>query len=1267
MTAPDSDPLDRDEQLGRLAEELQLAIAAAEDIEASRLAARYSVSEDEVLQLLVALRVMQESLDEDLDTNEATLAPPELSSDYEVGKELGRGGMGIVYRAHQKSLNRDVAVKVLRPGDLQFGDAIQRFEREARSLARLRHRHIVSVHEVGKASGFVYFTMDLIVGMSLQQLIAGGDMTNSRAVKLLRQVASAMTYAHSQGVVHRDLKPANILVDFEDDAFVVDFGLARDLGGSAEEVSAATMTGQMIGTPAYMSPEQALGDRDRIGEASDIYALGAVLYECLTGKRPFHGLPLAKLMHAVIETEPVAPRKVNPLVPEDLEVICQTAMQKRIEDRYPTVLAFAEDLERFSIGKEIRARRRSKTKRLLRYANQNRRSVLTAVVPAAMILLFAWIFWLPSVMRDREAALAEQLLADGNDQAALLAYRSAYGDQRPTTIDLAQRARFASCLINQAGRLQLGDTTDFEPERDRCLREAKQLLVEFSYNPHNPAMPWDATTRWAAAHEWNRLLAFSSNYNAATVLPRDELRARLQRDLDGPGQQAALVFIANHLTEVGGFASPLDQALGQALLEVIRKRHKLPAQLIERVDGFLREGSHHRIVSHRDPQFEQGLIDIVKDTRLNLEARTGAAALFHSLGVMPFAYHYVTGTSGGSKWRHPYVDAAALDRLVENWESLQGLDRQARYRKRVECVADERFRTQPEPPNASKSSAGWALDRWLGQRTGVNITDAFDWQDWWQEHKSEPPRTWLLHALNWDIELAALTPEIIVERFHDDTDNNVPHRHRLLHNLLALTVDPALRAPSDNSFGDGGDLVVWWERALNLVPNPQHHLRLATIAFTNGNPTPNLIWQKRIPLQLEQSVQWQDWISPDLQQTGVIIEYGTRRWPQHAGATAYHAGNANLTWQRKGVEGHVSFTMHAMHPTISDSSSFNTSSRLSVGMVSSVGWSLGRSSDGQAYLETIGIAFLEPSDFEAPEWNLQDWRTALGQTLKVLASAPLDYNHAPACCGIANMLALPNCQQSLRRIEAALRHHSESSAAVAHRAMLYAGDEAALNIDYSSKPDSWMRSPTYWLRLALATHSDTIRQYAFEHLQHEPLPPAVARTLLAARKTGLTVPDRLLARKELQPSQVQSLFSASWTTLGWLAATLITLLITGASMFLCRRGRSIRFAGLFSFAALFLTSYSIWIDGTEWNPSWFGFGLITFVSWCVCWRLVPGWGWIVPPLWWSITLVRNLQGQAETGFFFAGVIGVVLFGLLAGKHEAHDKRRRLRDQTLSPN
>ena len=264
--------------------------------------------------------------------------------------------MGVVYRAHDTSLGRDVALKVLRPGEHLFGDALARFRREAQSLARLHHRHIVTVHSIGDHEGSVYFTMDLVEGKTLADLISDGDLGTARSVKLLRQVASAIAYAHDRGIVHRDLKPHNILVDGAGDAYVVDFGLARDAAaGRPDQPTLKTATGQLLGTPAYMSPEQARGDAARIGEPSDIYALGAVLYECLVGQPPFGHRPVVDLLQAIVREEPTAPRRLNPKVPTALETVCLHALRKDPDRRYPAAQAFGEDLERFAEGRPIHA------------------------------------------------------------------------------------------------------------------------------------------------------------------------------------------------------------------------------------------------------------------------------------------------------------------------------------------------------------------------------------------------------------------------------------------------------------------------------------------------------------------------------------------------------------------------------------------------------------------------------------------------------------------------------------------------------------------------------------------------------------------------------------------------------------------------------------------------------------------------------------------------------------------------------------------------
>ena len=201
-------------------------------------------------------------------------APPELSGDYEIVREIGAGGMGVVYLARQKSLGRDVAVKVLRPGERVFGPLVQRFLHEAQHLARLRHPNIVSVHEVGEAAGEPYFTMDFVDGESLAAVMARGPRSPSQAVEVLKQAATAVQHAHKQGIIHRDLKPGNILIDLVGHVFVTDFGLARDLSNGSD----ITRSGELLGTPAYMAPEQALGQTGLIGETTDIHALGVLLY-----------------------------------------------------------------------------------------------------------------------------------------------------------------------------------------------------------------------------------------------------------------------------------------------------------------------------------------------------------------------------------------------------------------------------------------------------------------------------------------------------------------------------------------------------------------------------------------------------------------------------------------------------------------------------------------------------------------------------------------------------------------------------------------------------------------------------------------------------------------------------------------------------------------------------------------------------------------------------------------------------------------------------
>jgi serine/threonine protein kinase len=281
--------------------------------------------------------------------------------DYDQLSEIARGGMGVVYRARQKGLNRIVALKMILAGRLAGPDDLKRFLTEAEAAARLQHPNIVQVHEVGKVDGQHFFCMEYIDGPTLAQRLAAGPLPSRSAARYVRTIAQAVHYAHRQGILHRDLKPSNILIDVHDEPHVTDFGLAKKLGGG----SGQTLSGAVMGTPSYMAPEQAAGKIGELTPACDVYGLGAVLYECLTGKPPFRSeTPVDTLLH-VMDREPVPPRLLNPKVDRDLETICLKCLEKDTRHRYGSAEALAEDLDRYLNGESIAARSFNVLDRLL--------------------------------------------------------------------------------------------------------------------------------------------------------------------------------------------------------------------------------------------------------------------------------------------------------------------------------------------------------------------------------------------------------------------------------------------------------------------------------------------------------------------------------------------------------------------------------------------------------------------------------------------------------------------------------------------------------------------------------------------------------------------------------------------------------------------------------------------------------------------------------------------------------------------------------------
>jgi predicted Ser/Thr protein kinase len=327
---------------------------------------------------------------------EADQSPPLLSEDFEVARELGRGGMGVVYLVRQKSLGRLAAVKVLRSGDAAFGLALRRFLDEARHLARLRHPHIVAVHEVGHdGRGEPYFVMDYIDGEPLTAVLARGPMTPTRALAVVKQVGEAVRHAHERGIIHRDLKPGNILIAEDGTAFVTDFGLARDVTEPADR----TCPGGIMGTPAYMAPEQARGQAELVGEATDVHALGAVLYEMLTGRPPYGNDRAADILARLLREEPQPPRAADRRIPRDLETICLMTLAKDPSRRYASMAALLEDIRRFESGVLPRGRRLWTSQRVLRLIRRHWKP-LAALAAAAGVAVLAWSLLMPRLARD---------------------------------------------------------------------------------------------------------------------------------------------------------------------------------------------------------------------------------------------------------------------------------------------------------------------------------------------------------------------------------------------------------------------------------------------------------------------------------------------------------------------------------------------------------------------------------------------------------------------------------------------------------------------------------------------------------------------------------------------------------------------------------------------------------------------------------------------------------------------------------------------------
>jgi eukaryotic-like serine/threonine-protein kinase len=313
--------------------------------------------------------------------------------DYQVQRELGRGAMGVVYQARHRKLERIVALKMILAGEHADHDALERFITEARAVAQLQHPGIVQIFDIGDHKGLPYFSLEFVDGKDLQRDLNGEPRGGRAAAELVEQLCLAMQYAHDNKILHRDLKPANILIGTDGRPKITDFGLAKQVDPDA---SAATSDGTIMGSPSYMPPEQARGETSSISPRSDLYSLGAVLYQMLTGRPPFvSDRPLDTVMQ-VIQNDPVQPRDLQPGVPIDLETICMKALQKDSAARYHSCQEFADDLRRFLNHEPILARPVSRLERMWRWCRRNPKIALPTgvaslfVIATAIISTWAW-------------------------------------------------------------------------------------------------------------------------------------------------------------------------------------------------------------------------------------------------------------------------------------------------------------------------------------------------------------------------------------------------------------------------------------------------------------------------------------------------------------------------------------------------------------------------------------------------------------------------------------------------------------------------------------------------------------------------------------------------------------------------------------------------------------------------------------------------------------------------------------------------------------
>jgi eukaryotic-like serine/threonine-protein kinase len=444
---------------------------------------------------------------------------------YEILEVLGVGGMGIVYKARQPRLDRFVALKMIRGGASARAEDLARFEIEAKAVAAIEHSNFVRIFEIGEHEGLPYFSLEYLPGGSLAKKIDGKPQPFDEAARIVEVLARAMHVAHEHKVIHRDLKPTNILFAADGTLKIADFGLVKRL----EDDSGHTSSGSILGTPSYMAPEQARGESHRVGPAADQYALGAILYELLTGRPPFQGTSVLDTLDMVRDREPVPPSQLQPKTPRDIDTICLKCLEKDISRRYPDALALAEDLRKFRSGETILARPVSDVERVSRWCRRNKMvASLIGAVAALLVTGSVGSAVAAVVYRAQSQALAaattraedKRQEAERKEKVAVAAARAAI-EQNTSLVEA--RLDMVDLL-----RYKLRFVTAIKPE------ERKELLDKASKGLEDAARAMTDLRRdvdWAPQDEGNnwRALAKAHQYQGAIHLSRNQVKEALAR------------------------------------------------------------------------------------------------------------------------------------------------------------------------------------------------------------------------------------------------------------------------------------------------------------------------------------------------------------------------------------------------------------------------------------------------------------------------------------------------------------------------------------------------------------------------------------------------------------------------------------------------------------------------------------------------------------------------------------------------------------------